>query len=42
MVAIEQAHLAGFAFQAEVMFLASRAGHRAVEAPITFQEARGW
>jgi dolichol-phosphate mannosyltransferase len=37
-VAVEQAHSAGFAFQAEATFLASRAGYRAVEVPITFQE----
>jgi len=37
-VAVDQAHAAGFAFQAEATFLASRAGHRVVEAPITFQE----
>ena len=37
-VAVEQAHSAGFAFQAEATFLASRAGYRAVEVPIIFQE----
>jgi dolichol-phosphate mannosyltransferase len=37
-VAVDQAHSAGFAFQAEATFLANRAGYRVVEVPITFQE----